>query len=59
MIDFGLSDEYLNGYRARRKNTPYDDSKSEEWRMGWINANQALKHTDDPAKNDPAYNDYF
>ena len=43
MIDLGLSDEYLEGYNARLKGNPYDATKSEEWRMGWINANQALK----------------
>ncbi len=43
MIDFGLSDEYLNGYNTRLKDLPFDDSQSDEWRMGWINANQAIK----------------
>lgn len=43
MIDLCLSGEYLEGYNARLKGNPYDVTKSEEWRMGWINANQALK----------------
>lgn len=43
MIDFGLSDDYLDGYNARLKNEPFDKLKSDEWKMGWLNANQALK----------------
>jgi len=43
MIDLGLSDEYLQGFNARLKNIPFDKNQSEEWRMGWMNANQSLK----------------
>lgn len=43
MIEFGLSDDYLAGYNARIKNIPFDGTQSEEWKMGWINADQALK----------------
>ena len=43
MIELGLSDEYLSGYRARLNDLPFDSSESDDWRMGWINANQALK----------------
>ena len=43
MIEFGLSEEYLSGYTARCKGLPFDKNKSEEWKMGWKNADQALK----------------
>lgn len=43
MIEMGLSDEYLQGFNARLKNMPFDKSQSEDWKMGWINANQSLK----------------
>lgn len=43
MIDFGLSDEYLAGYSARLNGRPFDNSETDDWKMGWLNANQALK----------------
>ncbi len=43
MIDLGLSEEYLSGYKARLHGEPFDSSKSDEWQMGWMNAHQALK----------------
>lgn len=43
MIDFGLSDEYLSGYNARLKNKPFEQGATKDWKMGWSNANQALK----------------
>ena len=43
MIDLGLSDEYLAGYKARLDNKPFDKQKSDDWKMGWFNAHQALK----------------
>ncbi len=42
MIDFGLSDEYLSGYAARLKGEPFDANKSDDYKMGWANAHQAL-----------------
>ena len=47
MIEFGLSDEYLAGYNARLNDQPFDDNETDDWRMGWLNANQALKFTED------------
>ena len=43
MIDLGLSEEYLSGYTARLKGEPFDVNKSDDWKMGWANANQALE----------------
>lgn len=43
MIDLGLSAEYLAGYKARLNNVMFNENMSDEWRMGWINANQGLK----------------
>jgi len=43
MIDLGLSAEYLSGYKARLNNVMFNEDMSDEWRMGWINANQGLK----------------
>ena len=43
MIDLGLSDEYLAGYRARLNGLPFDKNETNDWKMGWLNANQALK----------------
>ena len=43
MIDLGLSDEYLAGYRARLNGLPFDKNETNDWKMGWMNANQALK----------------
>lgn len=43
MIDLGLSEEYLAGYRARLNGKPFDASQSDEWQMSWMNAHQALK----------------
>lgn len=43
MIDLGLSDEYLSGYKARLNGEPFDKTKSEDWKMGYINAHQSLK----------------
>ena len=43
IIDLGLSEEYLQGYNARLKNLPFDDSQPEEWKDGWKNANWRKK----------------
>lgn len=43
MIDFGLSNEYLTGYSARLDGRPFDNNETDDWKMGWLNANQALK----------------
>lgn len=43
MIDLGLSDQYLAGYGARLKGQPFDRNETYDWKMGWLNANQALK----------------
>ena len=43
MIDLGLSDEYLAGYSARLNDRPFDNDETDDWKMGWLNANQALK----------------
>lgn len=43
MIYLDLSDEYLSGYNARLNNEPFDKTKSDDWKMGWLNANQSLK----------------
>jgi len=43
MIDFGLSEEYLAGYNARLKGVAFDENQTDEWKMGWMNAHQALK----------------
>lgn len=43
MIDIGLTEEYLLGYNARLKNQSFDENKPDDWKMGWMNANQALK----------------
>ena len=42
MIYFGLTEEYLAGFNARVNNIPFDQAKSDDWKMGWINAEQAL-----------------
>lgn len=44
MIEFGLSDEYLSGYSARLSNKPFDEDQDDDWRMGWLNAEQASTH---------------
>lgn len=46
VIDLGLSEEYLDGFRARLKRLPFDESQSNDWKMGWTNANQALQFID-------------
>lgn len=46
MIDLGLSEEYLDGYRSRINGLPFDASQSDDWKMGWTNANQALQFVD-------------
>ena len=43
MIDFGLSDDFLRGYNARLHDLPFDKDESDDWKMGWLNANKALK----------------
>lgn len=43
MIEMGLSDEYLEGFNARLKGKPFDKDQSEDWKQGWMNANQSLK----------------
>ena len=43
MIDLGLSEEFLSGYKARLNNEPFDGTKSDDWKMGWLEANQSLK----------------
>lgn len=43
MIDFGLSDEYLQGFNARLHDAPLDENQSDDWKMGWVNATQSLK----------------
>jgi len=43
MIDFGLSDEYLAGYSARLNGHPFNNNETDDWKMGWLNANQALE----------------
>ena len=44
MIDFGLSDDYLAGFNARLNNEPFDESQTDDWKMGWENAHQSLKY---------------
>lgn len=46
MIDLGLSEEYLDGYSSRLNGLPFDESQSDDWKMGWTNANQALQFID-------------
>lgn len=46
MIDLGLSEEYLDGYRSRLNGLPFDASLSNDWKISWINANQALQFID-------------
>ena len=43
MIDFGLSDEFLARYSARLNGRSFDNNETDDWKMGWLNANQALK----------------
>lgn len=43
MIDLGLSEEYLEGFNANLKGEEFDKNQSEEWKQGWINANQSKK----------------
>lgn len=38
--------EYLNGYRSRLQGLPFNANQSEDWKMGWTNANQALQFID-------------
>lgn len=44
MIELGLSDEYLDGYRAGLRNVPLDKNETEDWKMGWRNAVSALRN---------------
>ena len=44
MIDLGLSEEYLTGFNARCNGLPFDESKSDDWKMGWQNANNSMKY---------------
>ena len=44
MIEFGLSDEYLKGFNDRLKSIPFDNEKSDDWQMGWHNADQQLRN---------------
>jgi hypothetical protein len=44
MINFGLYNDYLDGYNTRLNNEPFDKLESDDWKMGWLNANQALKN---------------
>lgn len=46
MIDLGLSECYQIGYRARLNGFPYDENQSDDWKIGWTNANQALQFID-------------
>lgn len=43
MICLDLSDEYLSGFKARLNGEPFDEAKSDDWKMGWLNASQSLK----------------
>ena len=43
MIALGLSDQYLAGYGARLKSQPFDNNETDDWKMGWQNADRALK----------------
>ena len=43
MIDLGLSEDFLKGYNARRKDIPFDSTQSDEWKDGWKNANWQKK----------------
>ena len=38
MIELGLSEEYLSGYSARVEEKPFDKAQSDDWIMGWQNA---------------------
>lgn len=40
------NEEYLNGYRSRLNRLPFDASQSNDWKAGWIDANQALQFID-------------
>lgn len=44
MIDLGLSDEYLKGFNDRLKDIPFDNEKSDDWQMGWHNADQQKRN---------------
>ena len=48
MIDLGLSDEYLKGFNDRLKDIPFDDEKSDDWKMGWHNADQQKRNEKRP-----------
>lgn len=43
MIELGLSDDFLAGYNDRLKSVPYNKEKPDEWKMGWHNADQQIK----------------
>ena len=43
MIELGLSDDFLRGYQDRIDGSPFDKNESEEWQMGWKNAELALR----------------
>ena len=43
MIELGLSEEYLKGFNDRLKSIPFDNTKQEEWQMGWWDADQRMK----------------
>lgn len=48
MIDLGLSDEYLKGFNDRLKDIPFDNEKSDDWQMGWHNADQQKRNEKRP-----------
>lgn len=38
-----VSDEYLAGYSARLNDRPFNNNETDDWKMGWLNVDQALK----------------
>ena len=46
MIEMGLSDDFLKGFKARCDGKPLDQTQSEEWRNGWWVANWKYQMTD-------------
>lgn len=43
MIDFGLPDDYLAGFNTRCRNGMFDPTQSDDWKMGWKNAQQHIR----------------
>lgn len=43
---YAKNKEYLNGYKSRLKRLPFDANQPDDWKKGWINANQALQFID-------------